>query len=245
MIKHCFLITSAINTRFGVYSPAERLLQTVITIRSIKQKVPDAKIVVLEMAGEPLTEQQTRTLTSEADILLDFTDEELVKSLYSGTENWDIVKNGTEIIIFGMALKLLQADNDFDGIDRIHKISGRYVINDMFDPTTYEQSAVVDKIVVAFKRAPWLIEDKTKSWIPPGLTGQYMSRLWSWPVGLLAEIIDFYDAARVDFTDTINNSRYIDIEHLLCKLLPKQHIHELQNIGIEGLIGPNGTAVKD
>jgi hypothetical protein len=239
MLKHCFIITSAINTRFGVYTPADRLLQTVITIRSIKQKVPTAKIVLVEMAGIPLTEQQTKTLTHEVDVLLDFTDEESVKSMYNSTDNWDVVKNGTEIMVFGAALKMLQDDNEFEGVDRIHKISGRYVINDMFDHLTYEQSAVVDKIVLSAKRP---------SQFPRHMVGQraqYMSRLWSWPTAMLDDIIKFYGDALEDFSNTVGMGQYIDIEHLLCKLLPEKHIHELQNIGIEGMIGPNGQSVKD
>ena len=239
MLKHCFIITSAINTRFGVYLPPDRLLQTVITIRSIRQKVPNAKIVLVEMAGVSLTEQQSKTLTAEVDLLLDFTDEESVKSMYTSTDNWDVVKNGTEIMVFGAALKMLRDDNELAGIDRVHKISGRYVINDMFDPLTYEQSGVVGKIVLAKKRP---------SQFPRHITGQraqYMSRLWSWPTAMNDDIIQFYGDALTDFSTTVGMGQYIDIEHLLCKLLPAQHIHELQNIGIEGLIGPNGQTVKD
>jgi hypothetical protein len=238
-MKHCFIITSAINTRFGVYTPDQRLLQTVVTIRSIKQKIPTAKIVLVEMAGEPLSEQQTKTLTSETDLLLDFTDEESVKSMYSSTDNWDVVKNGTEIMIFGSALKMLKEDNEFDGIDRIHKISGRYVINDMFDPTTYDQTTLEDKIIISAKRPSQFPRHITEQ------RAQYMSRLWSWPAAMIDDIIKFYDDALADFTVAIGSNQYIDIEHLLCKLLPAKHIHELQNIGIEGMIGPNGQSVKD
>lgn len=238
-IKHCFIITSAINTRFGVYGPAERLLQTVVTIRSIKQKVPNAKIVLVEMAGVPLTEQQTKTLTSETDLLLDFTDEESVQSLYNHTDNWDVVKNCTEMLVFGNALKLLKADNEFAGIDRIHKISGRYVINDMFDPLTYDQLELEDKIIISKKRPSQFPSHIVKQ------RAQYMSRLWSWHTSMIDEIITFYETAVKDFIDTVATGQYIDIEHLLCKHLPVQHIHELANIGIEGLIGPNGQSVKD
>jgi hypothetical protein len=238
-IKHCFIITSAINTRFGVYTPADRLLQTVITIRSIKQKVPAAKIVLVEMAGLPLTEQQAKTLTHEVDVLLDFTDEPNVKSMYESTDNWDIVKNGTEIMVFGAALKLLVEDGELDGVDRVHKISGRYVINDMFDPLTYEQSEVVDSIVFSKRKL---------SQFPYKLVMQefqFMSRLWSWPSTLTDDIVLFYDKAIQHFTTAIAVGQYIDIEHLLFKFLHTQKIHELDNIGIEGLIGPNGQAVKD
>ena len=47
MIKHGFVVTSAVNSKFGVYSPEERLAQTVITLQNIKFRVPDAKIIVM------------------------------------------------------------------------------------------------------------------------------------------------------------------------------------------------------
>lgn len=239
MINHCFIVTSAINTRFGIYSATQRLTQTLSTIESIKQRVPSAKIVLVEMAGIPLTSEQTAVLIDSSDVLLDYTDELAVQARYSSTDNWDIVKNGTEIMVFGSALKLLRESEDFAQIDRIHKVSGRYCLNNLFDPSTYEQTQVLPKIVVAARR---------KSQFSSQLTGQreqYMSRLWSWPVELLDEVIEFYDTALVEFDTTISKNQYIDIEHLLCKLLPPADIHELQHIGVEGTIGPNGTAVKD
>ena len=35
-IKHCFVVTSAVNSKFGVYSPAARLQQTLTTLSTIK-----------------------------------------------------------------------------------------------------------------------------------------------------------------------------------------------------------------
>ena len=38
MIKHAFIVTSAINSKFGVFKPEDRLTQTIDTIKSIKNK---------------------------------------------------------------------------------------------------------------------------------------------------------------------------------------------------------------
>lgn len=238
-MNHCFIITSAINTRFGVFNSAKRLLDTLATIGSIRAQVHDAKIVILEMAAIPLTEDQTTILSSESDVLLDFTDEDSVKLMYASTDNWDIVKNGTEIQVFGAALKLLREDGELDGIDRIHKISGRYVINNQFQADVYDNLDVRNKIVLAERRPSQFSEALV------GLQYQYMSRLWSWPAALTDTVIEFYDAALANFTATIAVGKYIDIEHSLFKLLPPGDIYELATIGIEGMIGPNGQSVKD
>ena len=138
MIKHCFIVTSAVNSKFGIYSPEERLAQTVITLQNIKFKIPDAKIIVMECAGTVLTQSQSDTLENNCDLLLDFSQDPDVLAIYQ-SDNWDVVKNSTEIMCFGRALRMCQDDGDFEGVDRIHKMSGRYVLNDEFDLSFYEQ----------------------------------------------------------------------------------------------------------
>ena len=238
-MKHCFIVTSAVNSRFGIYKPEERLIQTVVTIRSIKQKVPDAKIVVMEVTGVSPTEQQVATLSSECDVFLDFTEEPDVQALYTSTDNWDVVKNGTEIMCFGRALKLLKEDGEFEGIDRIHKMSGRYVINDGFDTSFYEQAEVADKIIIGKKHASQFpVELTTQPW-------QYMARLWSWPIALLDEVIAVYDNSWNHFTERVTHGGYTDIEHVLAKFLDQTHVHEVDSVGVEGAIAPNGSYIKN
>ena len=50
-VKHLFMITSLVNVNPGyvsVFTTEQRYLQTSNTIQSIRNKVPNAKIVVLE-----------------------------------------------------------------------------------------------------------------------------------------------------------------------------------------------------
>lgn len=237
MIKHCFIVTSAVNSRFGVYKPEQRLKQTLDTIASIRAKVPDAKIVIMEVTGVPLHEDQKSALMESSDVFLDFTDEDDVRSLYTSTNNWDVVKNSTEILCFGRALKLLKADGDFEGVDRIHKVSGRYLLNDQFSVDIYQTMA--DKIIISGRRPSQFPLTMTQQpW-------QYMARLWSWPTALLDEVISVYDHGLAHFSERVSQGGYTDIEHVLAKFLDPQHVFEVSAIGIEGTIAPNGVAIKD
>jgi hypothetical protein len=240
MTKHCFIVTSAINTKFGVYPPAERLIQTVITCRSIRQKVPDALIVIIELAGSTMDPAHEAVLVRESDIFLDFTEDAQVRSIYQSTDtNWDVVKNGTEIYCFGRAVALLLEEGDLQGVDRIHKISGRYVLSDAFDPMLYDNELLLDKIVIGHKH---------QSQFPLELTGQswqYMARLWSWPMSMSSEIVIVYENCWKYFLHQLANQGYVDIEHALAKFLPTEHIHEVAVIGLEGTIAPTGTMIKD
>lgn len=236
-MKHCFIVTSAVNSRFGMYTPIERLEQTVATVTSIRDHVPDAMIVIMEVTGVPVTPEQTAILASVCDIFLDFTDEEEVRRLYHSTDNWDVVKNGTEIMCFGQALTLLKDDNEFIGVDRIHKMSGRYVINNLFSHTLYEQEA--DKIIIGRKHtSQFPIEITQQGW-------QYMARLWSWPVALLDEVIGVYTDSFAHFNERVSNGGYTDIEHVLAKFLNPAHVVEVDQVGVEGTIAPNGTYIKN
>jgi len=236
MIKHCFIVTSAVNSKFGIYNSEERLAQTVITLQTIRMRIPDAKIVVMECAGTPLTDSQSDTLEKNCDLLLDFSQDPDVQAIYQ-SENWDVVKNSTEIMCFGRTLKMCQLDGDFEGIDRVHKMSGRYILNNEFDTSVYEEFK--DKIVIG---------PKHRSQFPFNMTGielQYMARLWSWPVEQTERVIQVYNDSLAYIGQRVSQGGYADIEHVLYKFLPQELVQELPVLGVEGFIAPNGVPIKN
>ncbi|CAB5214578.1 hypothetical protein UFOVP190_174 [uncultured Caudovirales phage] len=238
MIKHAFIVTSAINSKFGVFKPTQRLQQTLATVASIRQRVPDAKIIIMECCGEPIKPEQENLLRTNCDIFVDYSHNEEVQALYDN-DNWDVVKNGTEIMCFGRALAVLQHEGMLKDCDRIHKMSGRYLLTDDFDPATYEDSTVVDKIVIGPKyKSQFSIEVTT---VPL----QYMARLWSWPNSRIDEVVEVYSDSFIFFAERLAAGGYVDIEHVLYKFLNPDHVHEVQNLGVEGQIAPTGAAIKN
>ena len=236
MIKHCFVVTSAVNSKFGVYGPAERLEQTLLTLTNIRSKVPGCKIIVMECAGTPLTQEQSDALESHSDLLLDFCNDPDVQAIYA-SDNWDIVKNSTEIMCFARALRMCQNDGDFAGYDRIHKMSGRYLLNDEFNLAVYEENS--DKIIIG---------PKHKSQFPFEVTGielQYMARLWSWPADKTEVAIKVYNDSLAYIGERISRGGYADIEHVLYKFLPPELVKEIPMLGVEGSIAPNGIAIRN
>jgi hypothetical protein len=236
MIDHCFLVTSAVNSKFGIYNSDQRLLQTIITLQNVKFKVPNAKIIVMECAGTPLTETQSELIEQNCDLLLDFSRDPDVQAIYQ-SDNWDVVKNSTEIMCFGRALRMCRDDGDFAGYDRIHKMSGRYILNDEFNLAVYEQYS--DKIIIG---------PKHKSQFPFQVTGielQYMARLWSWPTDKLDTVIKVYEDSLAYIGERVTHGGYADIEHVLYKFLPAELVQEIPVLGVEGSIAPNGVAIKN
>lgn len=238
-MKYTFLVTSALNTKFGIFDSATRLEQTLNTIKGIRNKVPSARVILLEMSALPLTADQRAILTEAVDNIVDFTSDEGVKSLYHSTDNWDVVKNVTEVMCFGKALKILKNAGQFDNTQRIFKISGRYQLSDDFKIDYYDQYSVQTNIIVSKSRGSQF--DISLTQVPR----QFMSRLWSWPAALTDEIIEVYDQSLLFMQERILDGGYVDIEHVLYKFLDHNKIIELDTIGIYGNIGPNGQLVKD
>jgi hypothetical protein len=247
-MKHAFMITSAINVDMGIYKPIDRLGQTLMTIKSIKEKVPDAKIILIESAPSPLNDRQSAILEHQVDLIVDCTDDPSVREMYEVKE-WtvvknskftrqDILKNLIETYCFLSTITMCRNDGEFEDIDRIHKISGRYVLNNNFDSSRYE--LLSDRIIMAVKQRsqfPMFVN---------GIDTQYMSRLWSWPAKETDQIIKAYTDGLDFMMDCIKSGMaYCDIEHMLYKYLPKDLITEFDKIGVEGGLAPNGSAVSD
>lgn len=237
-MKSAFIITSALNTKFGVYTTEQRLQQTLDTIASIRRHVPDAKIVAIELAGISPTAEQVEIMTANTDLYIDFSKNEAVVDIFNSTDNWDIVKNTTEVMGFANALEQMQANHTFNDVDRVFKISGRYTLSDTFDIKQFEQ--LPGRIVVATRR-----NSQFGAAITGGITQQYMSRLWSWPVEATEQVIEAYNDGFVYIAERIAAGGYCDIEHLLFKYLPSALVTEVAKVGVQGNIAPNGQAVVD
>lgn len=236
MIKHGFVVTSAVNSKFGVYSSAARMQQTITTLQNVRAKIPNCKIVVMECAGTPLTDAQSELIEENCDLLLDFSRDTDVQAIYQ-SDNWDVVKNSTEIMCFGRTLRMCQNDGDFAGLDRIHKMSGRYILNEEFNLSVYEKHK--DRIIIG---------PKHQSQFPYEITGielQYMARLWSWPAQQTERIIQVYTDSLNYIGQRVSQGGYADIEHVLYKFLPEDLVTELPVLGVEGSIAPNGVAIRN
>ena len=233
-----FILTSAINTRFGVHRTDDRLQQTIDSIKSIKARCTAAKICVVEMAGVPIKPEQARQLQAVSDYFFDFSQDEAVKTIYESTDNWDWVKNTTEVMCFANVLTELKLQGVTEKYDRIFKMSGRYCLTDNFPTVDYD--TVTDRIVILQRKG---------SQFPAQVTGgkqyQYMSRLWSWPADKTQAVIDSYNEGFMAMAQHLASGGYFDIEHMLFAYLPQELITEIPRVGLRGLLGPTGVAIED
>jgi len=234
--KVLFVVSSAIHANWGVYNSEERLSQTIGTCRSIRDRLPDCDIVLLDGGTKNLEPEEKAQIQDYITMFYSFADAENVKQVQK-VNNWDIVKNMIEIIIFGSyyasAKEVIEKD-----YDRVFKMSGRYILNDEFDLQPHLDAK--DKIVV---RGPYT------SQFPPEITGnvrlQYMSRLWSFDGKLINYISETYGKMFNHMIERVNNRGYIDIEHLMFYHLDSSRIVTIPKIGIQGNIAPNGVGIME
>lgn len=239
-MKPLFILTSALNTKFGVYNTEQRMAQTIDSVNSIKKYCPEAKIAIIEMAGTPPTEDQLTAFYLHTNYVFNYSLDENVQTIYHSTENWDIVKNTTEVMVFANALEALMAQGEIAKFDRIFKMSGRYQLTERFDPAYYDSDTVNNSIVV--------LERKNSQFtlqVTGGMQYQYMSRLWSWPAGITGNIVEAYNTGLTAMATRIHEGGYFDIEHMLYAYLPKNLVVEKPHVGLRGLLGPNGVAIED
>lgn len=233
--ESAFVVSSAIHAKFGVYSAEERLNQTIETCKSIRSRAP-ADIILLDGGTSHLTEEEKEKLKDHITLFYSFSESQDIKEIQR-LDNWDVVKNSIEIIMFG---------SFFDGSQsalmskykRIFKMSGRYRLTDDFNYDTHYNAT--DKIVI---RGPYTSQFDEK--VTGGVKLQYMSRLWSFDSSLTPYISSTYEKMYKNFIDRLNAGGYIDIEHLLYAHLDVDKIQHISKIGVTGNIAPNGHLIDE
>lgn len=234
------IVTSAVESRFGIYSADQRLKMTLDTISNLRERVPGVKIVVNEVSGNGIQPERENALLDACDIFLDFTTNTEVNWIYNNKawyENWDVVKNLTELTTFPLSLYSLLDSGELDGIDRVFKMSGRYLLNDKFNLDFYSTDEAKDKIVIGRRCASQFPYQITL------LKEQYMARLLSWPSYMQRDMASYYVNARDYMRERMRAGGYADIEHCLFYALPQDRVLEVDEVGVYGTIAPNGQPI--
>jgi hypothetical protein len=237
--KYGVFITSAINAKFSLYSPEERLQQTLETIASVRKHIPNAVICLTDCGIPGLNDEQIELLTKDVDHFIDFSLDENVVWIHDNIQVQDIVKNLTEMSVVRSFFHYALEEGWFESCDRIFKVSGRYTLTDKFNTTDYENNIIGDKYVVS---------KRMLSQFAHGITGvdqQYMLRVYSFGANRIREFLMLLDDMIAHMQERCNNNGYIDIEHLWYKFLPRDAIIEFDRTGVRGHVAPNGTFIEN
>ena len=246
MSKNIVLLTSALYTNYGIYKPAERIQQTLDTAKSAKKYIPGAVIILVDNSKVDVqndTSAEFEELIDLVDYYIDNSDDADIQYFHNNVQNYDIGKNVMEAMGLMKALGYINSDEDMkkeiEDADRIFKLSGRYQVTDKFDITKFDNADTKDKYV--FKRAQ-------PGWIDPkdtGVTTLLQTRLWSFTPSLLLDTMQLYKDIIETMIKLVNDGKYIDNEHAMSKFIPRNKLVELDSVGLQGNIAPNGMMIID
>jgi hypothetical protein len=128
---------SYIDTR-SVFTHDERFIQTKKTIETVKEKIPNSKIFIVECSE--LNEVQTDYLTKNSDYFLNlFNEPEKCANVYGKSK---ALGEGTMTYC---ALEYILSNNII--FDNLIKISGRYWLSDKFNYNNFNNTNIVIKYI--------------------------------------------------------------------------------------------------
>jgi len=136
--KFLFIVTSAIIPfkTGSANTESERYEQTLNTISSIRNKVPNSIILLVESSQSKLPDDYRKEIIKRTDSFIECYDDQILKQIYDNLEKnphqinfgKSLLESRGMIIAFEKILKTKLYQN----VHRIFKISGRYFLNDTF-----------------------------------------------------------------------------------------------------------------
>lgn len=237
-MPNLYLVSSALNTKIGVFDSDQRLAQTLYTLASIRLQDPGARIYLVEMGAVAYNELQRIVLARAVDRVLDFSGDGEVQRI-AAVHDLSIVKNLTETLCLDVMFGFLRSEGLLSDVSRVFKVSGRYQLTERADINRYADARFAGKVVFAQRRPP----GNVKAVI--GIPGQYMSRLWSFDAVLIDHVVTVYQQILAHMLAVFQAGDYIDIEHCLCKFFPAEQIVEVEAIGVRGPSGGSGALLED
>lgn len=219
--KNLFLVTSAIkplNSRF--YNDEQRFQQTVDTLKCIREKAPEAIIIVTEASYRTLSIDERVTIQKLCDGFLDLSNQEEV-SHFSGQK----MQSWAESALLFHTLLILKQQPFMREVKRIFKVSGRTLLDKAFNLEEYE--GMFGKYVFK-KRIP--------TWMPQvvhGATDLLITRMFSFCPSL---IDNYLEVTRRNFP----LFQFMDFEHAHFVNIPKKYLVEFDKIHCSGWLSGNG-----
>lgn len=235
--KFLFIVTSSIIPfKIGSFhSSEERFNQTLDTIKSIREKVPNFMIWITESSPVELPKEYSEELIRQSDYYVEHYNDEVLKQLYENLnkcpEKFDFGKSLLETRSLFNTFVQIQ-DLDFT---RAFKISGRYTLNDEFNIADYESRILNNHYVMQVHQ----MKDDLFNLIC-GVDGQVTTGLWSFDKSLLNETIQMYQKCFSYMDTMMSYTGGIDIEHSIYKWIDHKKVIRVPFLGINRNHGPSG-----
>lgn len=220
-----FIITSTIDCCLGVLNTNERYNQTKQTIKSVRNKVPDSRIIFIDNSINPIK------IDLDVDHVVNFK-----HNMFTKWVNQVGSKGLGEAYMLSKSLDFIKQNNLKS--KRIFKLSGRYRLAEGFDIKTYNNNKF--KGMYAFCVNDWDVSTKSNQWYG-NITVRYLeTRLYSFCETLSNEYQTLVDKM---FASMLENYGQLmcnwEMNH--CQFIPEDKLIKMNPIYVEGLNAENGV----
>ena len=247
--KFLFLVGSAINhfkeDDLSAFKAEERFQQTLDTIQSIKDKVPDAYILIYEGSETPIRQEYKDNFIEHSDLFIECGDDPYMKSLYENLHRdpgkFTFVKSMLECRCLELVLNHMMEHNVFNDATRVFKLSGRYKLNEYFDIDDYKTRFLTNKYVMKYYDYEERFEDIENIYsLLYGCKGSIITGLWSFDRFLFNDIFNVLQKSFEYMERAIQLTAGIDIEHSFYHFIDRDKILNVPILGLDLIKGMDG-----
>lgn len=240
-VSDYFIVTSAINTPYGVFSADERYQQTLLTIRSIQSHFDPARILISDISPDMIDARYLQGLIDLRCDVITMHDDPTVKLFYHCSDDhgqW--VKTPGEIYAMIQAMQHL---GDLTAQDRVWKISGRYQLTADLDAQQHR----IPAHMVIMRSLPPVIYFNIENPIDRTVwsTRQFNTRLYSFCGGMRDAMMERYHNMYHFVISLYGALQFIDMEHVMYRFCHDLPLRELDVMGVGGYQGPNGSWIQE
>lgn len=244
--KFLFLVGSALNhfqsEHFSVFSTEQRFQQTLETVHSIKQKDPTAYICIYEGSETPIDEKYREKFLELSDLFIECYDDSVIKGLYENLHRDPVKitygKSMLECRCIQVVLDYMLQHNVFNDVQRIFKITGRYILNGEFNIDDYKSKLLTNKYVMKVFDYENRFDDPDNLYLNLyGCKGSIVTGLWSFDKLLFNDISEVLQKSFEYMEKAIQYTCGIDIEHSFYHFIDKNKILNVPILGVNIIKG--------
>lgn len=224
--KNLFIVTSALKPSMGVFNDEQRFVQTIQTLESVRNILPEAVVLFCDVSVRPISDSEKSKISSLCDAYLDLSEEPNTR--YCAVNG--LKSHGENCLLFSTLLTLKnnpQLSRILSDTKRIFKFSARSELEENFNISDYDN--LFGKYVFK-KRIPTWTNN-----IMHGADNLLITRMFSFCPSLL----DSYLGVLQKNLNLLSNG-IVDTEHAHYVNIPKEYLVEFEKLNCWGWLAGNG-----
>lgn len=225
--QQLFIVTSALNPRMGVISRENRLQQTIDGLKSLREKCPDAIVLLVEGSPDKVEQEKIKELSDYVDMVADFSGDKDIAQFASVGR-----KSEAENVLMLKTMMLLKNEPGLmklkQSVSRIYKLSGRTIINDGFDIIDHNHFG------------KYIFKKRMPTWIQGERAGIFTDLLITRLFSFCSSLIDDYLVMCQRNIGVIVDTG-VDTEHAHFFNINPDYLIELDDIHCQGTMASTGA----